>query len=436
MVSSAAIHGRVRGEDAEPVGGVAPLAFSVVAVDTVAAVNEVVAVATVGSTAEGELPGKSDSDDASALVGTADCIDGHFPEAELSFMPTIILPSTVNEKRTPLHICTEFSYIRQMNNVVQLQSFKSVATTGSVRSAALHLGLSPSAVSHHLKLLEQDTGLTLFQRQGRGLCLTDTGSALMGEVDGVLESSSRLQQRVTDLKDSRVNRLSISYFSSAGNRWMPELVLFLEHKHPHTAVQLSLAEGKWHESRSDIQIVITETREPALPPQINCSFLLEDPYVVAVPEGHELATRSEVSLTELERLPWIDNEQGDGPCRTILFDACARAGIRVQFKHEAHTFVAALHMVNRGLGITLLPRLGIDQLPEGVVIVPLAAPEPIRYVHAISDPDHPQQDAINDALMALRELANDERSYARLASSPNLHQQNPAHSLKSVSMTS
>lgn len=427
MVSSAAIHGRIRGEDADPVGGVAPLAFSAVAVSTVAAVGtvaavsevvevvsakEVVAVATLGSSAEGELPGKSDSgdesdsDDKSMLVGTADCIDGQFPEAELSFMLTIILPASVNEKRTPLHICTEFSYIRRMTNVVQLQSFKSVATTGSVRSAALHLGLSPSAVSHHLKLLEQDSGLTLFQRQGRGLCLTDTGSAIMGEVDGVLDSSSRLQQRITDLKDSRVNRLSISYFSSAGNRWMPELVLFLEHRHPHTAVQLSLAEGQWHESRSDIQIVITETREPALPPQINCSFLLEDPYVVAVPEGHELATRSEVSLTEIERLPWIDNEQGDGPCRTILFDACARAGIRVQFKHEAHTFVAALHMVSRGLGVTLLPRLGIDQLPEGVVIVPLAAPEPIRYVHAISDPDHPQQDAIDDALTALRELAS------------------------------
>lgn len=295
-----------------------------------------------------------------------------------------------------------------MSNVSQLQSFKSVAATGSVRSAAQHLGLSPSAVSHHLKLLEKDTGLTLFQRQGRGLCLTDTGSAIMGEVDGVLESSSLLQQRIADLKESRVDRLSIGYFNTAGNRWMPELVLFLEHKHPHTAIQLNLAEGLWQEDRSDIQIIITETKNPSLPPQVNSSFLIEDPYVVAVPEGHELATRSEISLPELEKYPWIDNDKGEGPCRTILFDACARAGVRVHFKHEAHTFVAALHMVSRGLGITLLPSLGIDQLPEGVVIVPLVAPKPLRYVHAISDPGHPQQGVINDAIAALRELANDE----------------------------
>ena len=94
-----------------------------------------------------------------------------------------------------------------MYNVAHLKSFKSVALTGSVRSAAQHLGLSPSAVSHHLKLLEQDTGLTLFQRQGRGLCLTDTGSAIMYDVDSVLESSGRLGQRISDLHENRIGRL-------------------------------------------------------------------------------------------------------------------------------------------------------------------------------------------------------------------------------------
>ncbi|MGO2863302.1 MAG: LysR family transcriptional regulator [Brevibacterium sp.] len=295
-----------------------------------------------------------------------------------------------------------------MSNVIQLQSFKSVAATGSVRAAAQHLGLSPSAVSHHLKLLEESAGLTLFQRRGRGLCLTDTGTAIMREVDGVLDSSSRLQQRISDLKDNRVNRLSIAYFSTAGNRWMPELVLFLEHKFPNTAVQLNLAEDQWHEGQSDIQVIITESKDPLFPPQIDSTLLLEDPYVVAVPENHELAKRKELSLSELEGHPWIDNDKGEGPCRTILFDACARAGVQVQFKHEAHSFVAALHMVSRGLGITLLPRLGIDPLPVGVVIVPLAAPQPIRYVHAISDPGHPQQEVIDDAISVLRELASDD----------------------------
>lgn len=292
-----------------------------------------------------------------------------------------------------------------MHNVVHLQSFKSVALTGSVRSAAQHLGLSPSAVSHHLKLLEQETGLTLFQRQGRGLCLTDTGSAIMPDVDSVLESSGRLGQRISDLHENRIGRLSIGYFGTAGTQWLPELVSYLEHRHPDVAVQLNLAEGPWTAFHSDLQVVISETAAPEFPPQVEGHLLTEDPYVVAVPEDHPLASRAEVGLNELENFPWIDNDTGDGPCRTILFDACSRAGVRVHFKHEAHSFVTALHMVSRGLGLTILPRLGVEPLPPGVAIVPVAAPGPIRYIHAISDPGHPQQDLIHDAVTALCELA-------------------------------
>ena len=255
-----------------------------------------------------------------------------------------------------------------MYNVAHLKSFKSVALTGSVRSAAQHLDLSPSAVSHHLKLLEQETGLTLFQRQGRGLCLTDTGGAIMSDVDSVLESSGRLRQRISELHENRIGRLSIGYFATAGTRWLPELVAYLENRHPDVTVQLNLAEGPWNEFHSDLQVIISESKNPEFPPQVKGHFLTEDPYVVAVPDDHPLADRAGVSLSELERYPWIDNDTGDGPCRAILFDACSRAGVRVHFKHEAHSFVTALHMVSRGLGLTLLPRLGVEPLPPGVAI--------------------------------------------------------------------
>ncbi|MCD1286917.1 MULTISPECIES: LysR family transcriptional regulator [unclassified Brevibacterium] len=294
-----------------------------------------------------------------------------------------------------------------MHNVAHLQTFKSVALSGSVRSAAQFLGLSPSAVSHHLKLLEQETGLTLFQRQGRGLCLTDIGSAIMQDVDSVLDASARLNQRVSDLQENRIGRLSIGYFSTAGNSWLPELVSYLEHRHPATTVQLNLQEGVWQECPSDIQVVVADAPDASFPPQVTSTFLAGDPYVVAVPDDHVLADRSEVTLPEIEPFQWIDNDTGEGPCRTILFEACARAGVRVHFKHEAHSFVTALHMVSRGLGLTILPRLGIDPLPAGVTIIPLAAPTPTRYIHALSDPGHPQQDLIADAVSALRDLAND-----------------------------
>lgn len=295
-----------------------------------------------------------------------------------------------------------------MHNLHQLQSFASVAATGSVRSAADFLGLSPSAVSHHVRLLEQETGLTLFQRHGRGLRLTDTGSTVLPEVEEVLESAGRLRQRIGELRDNRMNRLTIGYFGTAGNRWLPDLVSYLENRFPRTAVRLRLMEGPWQGLEADIQLAISDSAEPGFPVQVHSDLLIADPYVVAVPDDHELADCEEVPITELADRSWIDNDIGDGVCRTIFLDACARAGVRARFRHQAHSYVTALHMVGRGLGLTVLPQLGVYPLPEGVRIVRLAHPVPTRYVHALSDPGHPQRPLIREAIAALRDLATDD----------------------------
>ncbi|MBE8147080.1 LysR family transcriptional regulator [Brevibacterium casei] len=296
-----------------------------------------------------------------AVVSTASSVALDEPSRSgLRLISVIITVLIVREKRTLLHNCARYSYGWGMHSVAHLQSFKSVAMTGSVRSAAHHLGLSPSAVSHHLKSLERETGLTLFTRRGRGLCLTETGASILGEIEAVLDSSSRLRPRISELQESRVNRLSIGYFASAGTRWSPELVAYLENRYPDTAVQLNLAEGPWRELSSDIQLVISESQELRFPVEVDSNLLVADPYVVAVPDDHRIASPDSISLAELEEPQWIDNDIGDGPCRTILFDACARAGVRIHFKHEAHSFPTALHMVSRGLGVTILPRLGID----------------------------------------------------------------------------
>jgi DNA-binding transcriptional LysR family regulator len=108
----------------------------------------------------------------------------------------------------------------------------------------------------------------------------------MSDVDSVLESSGRLGQRISDLHENRIGRLSIGYFGTAGTQWMPELVSYLENRHPDVAVQLNLAEGPWTEFHSDVQVVIADSEDPVFPSQVESHFLTEDPYVVAVPDDH------------------------------------------------------------------------------------------------------------------------------------------------------
>src|SRR5215204_6216842 len=72
-----------------------------------------------------------------------------------------------------------------------LRTFESAGRTGSFRSAALELNLSPSAVSHAIRSLEQSLGVVLFERDGRTVRLSGEGEALMRHVGRAFEDLRR-----------------------------------------------------------------------------------------------------------------------------------------------------------------------------------------------------------------------------------------------------
>lgn len=65
-----------------------------------------------------------------------------------------------------------------MIDVTRLRVFRAVVSSGTVQAAATNLGYSPSAVSQHLAALQRETGLTLFEKSGRGIAPTPAGLAL------------------------------------------------------------------------------------------------------------------------------------------------------------------------------------------------------------------------------------------------------------------
>lgn len=295
-----------------------------------------------------------------------------------------------------------------MRDLIQLQSFRAVVVTGSVRAAAHSLGFSPSAVSHHVKMLEQDTGLDLFQRAGRGVRVTHSGRCLLDEVDDVLASLGKLDQRIANLAAERTETLIVGYLGSVGIQWLPELVSFLENKHPGVTVQLELTDGIWAADRTDLQLVVSTSRTLELSRPWHAKLLMSDPYVLAVPQDHELAPRNHVSLIEASKYVWIENELNSGACKEALTNACAQAGVVSRYKHQAHSYAIALEMVGRGLGLTVMPHLGARPLPAGVKLLRLTDPEPKRYIFAVHDTSHPNPGLISDAVTALTDLASEE----------------------------
>lgn len=271
-----------------------------------------------------------------------------------------------------------------MLDVHRLRIFRSVVASGSIQAAASNLGYTPSAVSQHVTALQRETGLALVTRVGRGIEPTAAGRTLAEQVDGLIARLGEVEAIVGDLRAGRTGTLSVSYFASVGSAWMPQVVRTLMENFPDVRLDLSLREELPDNplERSDIQVVVERESLPAAPGS-SVHHLLDEPYVAVLHHDHPLAGADAIELAALATDQWVDNDSAQGWCRRTLVDACRAAGFSPPFQVEAHDYQTAIAFVATGIGITIVPRLGVAALPAEVRAVPVTSPTPVRSIYAV-----------------------------------------------------
>ena len=295
----------------------------------------------------------------------------------------------------------------------RLRVFRSVVASGSVQAAADNLGLTSSAVSQHLAALQRETGLTLFQRVGRGIAPTEAALVLDAQSDEVMSQWNRLDQVVSDLRDGRSGRLSIGYFASAGAVWMPSLVKRLTAELPDLVLELVLNEVEQRAPLLDIDLVI-DPPGSAVPSGYRRIELTEDQFVAIVPRGHPLAGAGSVSLSDLRGETWVSNDYPRSHGHRLVVAACSAAGFRPRFSVQAQDHYTAIGFVAAGIGVSVLPGLAARSLPAGVARLDLEAPAPVRHLAAVVRDLGAPNPAADRAVELLTELISHPSGGARL----------------------
>ncbi|AUN38887.1 LysR family transcriptional regulator [Tsukamurella tyrosinosolvens] len=290
----------------------------------------------------------------------------------------------------------------------RLMIFRSVAATGSVAAAAASLGYTPSAVSQHVAALQRETGLKLLERVGRGVELTPAGRVLATEADGVLSSLNDLGATVDDLRAGKANRITMNVFATAGTHWMPSVVQTLSAEFPDTRLRLRIEDEVTEIAarRPDLAVAVRQEHGQTTAVQgFSHEDLVVESYVAVVPADHAFAGRELVDMAELEHERWIDNDVRRGACRQAVLDACAAAGFTPRFVVETTDYPSALRFVARGVGVTVLPRLGATELPPGTVAVDVCNPAPRRTIVAYVKDSECRNPVVRRAMHLLREAA-------------------------------
>ncbi len=292
-----------------------------------------------------------------------------------------------------------------MLDMHRIRVFRSVMASGTIQAAADNLGYTASAISQQISALQKETGLTLFEREGRGLSPTPTARALVAQTNDLMGELGRLDGVVADLREGRSGRLTIGYFASAGAEWMPTLARHLATELPSLTLELVLNEiPRRGGGPLDLDIVM-EFPGSQDPPGSRRVPLLVDPYVALVRADHPLAGASEVTLAELEGETWISSDLPSGIGSKILTAACESAGFQPRFAVQAQDHYTGIAFVRAGVGITVIPRLAAGAIPPEaeVRVLDIAAPQPIRHIAAVVR-DPAGNSAANRAVELLLEL--------------------------------
>jgi DNA-binding transcriptional LysR family regulator len=252
-----------------------------------------------------------------------------------------------------------------------------VVDSGSMAEAARRVGVTPAAVAQQIHALERELGVSLVVRAGRTVIPTEAGHRVMEKARGLVREFSEL--KACALEGEAAGELRIGTITTALLSLLPDVLAHFAAAFPQAKLLIRAGTStELYETlqRGDIDVAICLHPAFALPKAYDWHLLREEPIIVlahatlAGHDPHEL----------LRREPFIryDRSLGGGK-QADQYLRAAKIVPRELF--ELNTLMAIAMMVDRGLGVSLVPDI-VSPLIEGLDVAKIALPmrtEPRRF---------------------------------------------------------
>jgi LysR family transcriptional regulator, hydrogen peroxide-inducible genes activator len=246
--------------------------------------------------------------------------------------------------------------------------------------------VSQPTLSTQVKKLEDELGVSLVERTPRKVLLTEVGREIAQRARDVLNEVDQIKAIARRTLDPESGTVRLGIFPTLGPYLLPHVVPRIRTRFPR--LELLLVEEK-------TEVVLRQLREGrldagvlALPihdDQLHAEFLFEEPFVLAVPEHHELAKRKGLKLDDLSDQTLLLLE--DGHClRDQALEVCQLAGASEKSGFRATSLETLRQMVAANVGITLLPALSVQPpvaQSENVRLLPFRGDAPSRRIAMI-----------------------------------------------------
>ena len=203
-------------------------------------------------------------------------------------------------------------------DIRKIETFLCAADNLTFSETAKLLHLSQPTVSHQIKALEKELGVTLFRRNSTGLQLTEAGRLLLPWARRLIHDTNNLQDMMASLKDDIVGEIRIACSTTSGKYILPQISTRFCQRYPGIRMRI-LACGAEQatinllEGQADLGVVSSEVIASGLEVQ----QFFRDSIILIAPAGHPWAERDYIEPHEILEEPFLQREALSGTTRVV-----------------------------------------------------------------------------------------------------------------------
>lgn len=249
-------------------------------------------------------------------------------------------------------------------DIQNIRAFLMVNQTGSFSRAAENLFITQPAVSKRVAALEESLGISLFDRVGKTVQLTEAGTALVPGYQRIVEEITESQRIVSNLRDNTSGLLSLATSHHIGLHRLPPVLRQFADQYPDVDLQLQFMDSEQaceQIVRGDIELAIVTLPNDA-DKRLTLQRIWHDPMHCVVASDHELASVARLTIKQLLQQPSV-LPSSNTYTRGLINNAL---GLKEGLNKDTHILIETNYMetikvmVATGLGWGVVPESMLD----------------------------------------------------------------------------
>jgi LysR family transcriptional regulator, transcription activator of glutamate synthase operon len=240
----------------------------------------------------------------------------------------------------------EIDYIRE---------FAVIAKLGSFSIAAEELFISQSSLSKHIKALEKELGVQLFNRTSRKVSLSEAGKQILPYANQISDIKDNMLCKIAEQINSQKMSISIVSIPVMALYGITGIITNFQKYHPEISIKVSEYENYQILRLLELgECELAFTRES--PDEYNvleCIPYYKDYMVAVLPVSHRFSSENTISLKQLENESFLFLDKGT-VLYNLCFEACISSGFTPKLKYTGSRPENIIDLVSQGMGAALL----------------------------------------------------------------------------------